>query len=51
MVDNIPFMFDSHVGGSWGTPYKGFRVLELLSDGTLLTYMMNPTEKLAELRY
>jgi 3',5'-cyclic AMP phosphodiesterase CpdA len=51
MVDNIPFLFDSHVGGNWGTPYKGFRVLELLSDGTLLTYMMNPTEKLAELSF
>jgi len=51
MVGNIPFLFDSHVGGSWGTPYKGFRVVELLNDGTLVTYMMNPTEKLAELKY
>ena len=51
MVNNIPFLFDSHVGGNWGTPYNGFRVLELLSDGTLLTYMMNPTEKLAVLNF
>lgn len=51
MAKNIPFLFDSHVGGNWGTPYKGFRVVELLNNGTLVTYMMNPTEKLAELSY
>lgn len=51
MAKNIPFLFDSHVGGNWGTPYRGFRVVELLIDGTLITYMMNPTEKLAELKY
>ena len=51
MAKNIPFLFDSHVGGNWGTPYKGFRVVELLNDGTLITYMMNPTEKQAELKY
>jgi 3',5'-cyclic AMP phosphodiesterase CpdA len=51
MARNIPFLFDSHVGGSWGTPYRGFRVVELLNDGTLLTYMMNPTEKQGELKY
>lgn len=51
MIDDIPFMFDSHVGGSWGTPYRGFRVVELLKDGTLISYMMNPTEKLKEDRF
>ena len=51
MARNVPFLFDSHVGGSWGTPYRGFRVVELLNDGTLVTYMMNPTEKLTELKY
>jgi len=51
MAKNIPFLFDSHVGGSWGTPYRGFRVVELLNDGTLVTYMMNPTEKQGELKY
>ena len=51
LVGNLPFLFDSHVGGSWGTPHKGFRVVELLNDGTLITYLMNPTDKLAELTY
>ncbi len=46
MVGALPFMFDSHIGGSWGTPYMGFRVVELLEDNSLLTYIMNPTEKI-----
>jgi predicted phosphodiesterase len=42
----IPFMFDSHFGGSWGTTYKGFRVVELAKDNSFLTYIMNPEEKI-----
>ena len=44
--NNIPFYFDAHVGGNWGTPYKGFRVVEVLKTGELVTYMMNPTERI-----
>lgn len=46
MVDSLPFMFDSHVGGSWGTSYKGFRVVEVTKDNSILTYIMNPAEKI-----
>jgi 3',5'-cyclic AMP phosphodiesterase CpdA len=46
MKEQVPFIFDSHAGGNWGTKYNGFRVVELLNDGTLITYMMNPTEKI-----
>jgi 3',5'-cyclic AMP phosphodiesterase CpdA len=46
MKESIPFIFDSHAGGNWGTKYNGFRVVELLKDGSLITYIMNPTEKL-----
>lgn len=46
MKDNIPYLFDSHFGGNWGTAYKGFRVVELLKDNSMLTYLMNPTEKI-----
>lgn len=49
MFANIPFLFDGHFGGSWGTGYRGFRVVEILEDNSLLTYMMSPTEKMAEL--
>ena len=41
-----PCLFDAHMGGSWGTTYKGFRVVEILKDGTLVSYMMNPTQKI-----
>lgn len=51
MSNNIPFFFDSHIGGSWGTAYKGFRVVELMDDGSLVTYMMNPVEKMNEMEY
>ncbi len=46
IVDSVPYMFDSHVGGSWGTSYRGFRVVEVLKDNSIVTYIMNPTEKL-----
>ncbi len=51
MQGNLPFFFDSHIGGNWGTDYKGFRVVELLEDERLITYMMNPVEKLNEMTY
>ncbi len=37
-----PYIFDSHIGGSWGTDYRGFRVLEISKTGELVTYMMDP---------
>ena len=40
--DDTPFIFDSHIGGSWGTDYKGFRVVEVLENDNIITYMMNP---------
>jgi hypothetical protein len=46
MVGNLPFMFDSHIGGSWGTSYRGFRVVELTKDQSVLTYLMNPTDRI-----
>jgi predicted phosphodiesterase len=51
MDGKIPFLFDSHAGGSWGTDYRGFRMVELMDNGTLLTYMMNPVSRLGELSY
>ena len=42
MKSNIPFLFDSHFGGSWGTEYRGYRVVEVMNDGSVVTYIMNP---------
>ena len=41
-----PCLFDAHMGGSWGTPYKGFRVVEILKEGTLVSYMMKKKKKI-----
>ncbi|WP_129716654.1 metallophosphoesterase [Pedobacter sp. SYP-B3415] len=40
----LNFVFDAHFGGDWGTAYKGFRVVELLEDNTIRTWIMNPAE-------
>lgn len=44
--DKIPYLFDSHIGGSWGTDYRGYRMVELYRDGSLKTWIMNPTQSL-----
>jgi hypothetical protein len=51
MKENIPFIFDAHFGGNWGTAYRGFRVVELMSDNTVLTYIMNPLDKVNEANF
>lgn len=47
---DVPFIFDAHFGGSWGTEYRGFRVVELMKDNSIFTYMMNPVERINEVR-
>ena len=46
--NEVPFIFDAHFGGNWGTAYRGFRIVELRKDNSLLTYVLNPTDKLNE---
>lgn len=46
MKNEIPFIFDAHFGGNWGTSYRGFRVVELMKDNSIVTYIMNPSEKI-----
>lgn len=48
--DEVPYIFDSHIGGSWGTGYRGFRVVEVLDDGSIITYMMNPDVAMERIR-
>jgi hypothetical protein len=36
------YFFDSHVSGNWGTKYRGYRVLEIMNNGDIVTYQMNP---------
>ncbi|MFT4094015.1 MAG: metallophosphoesterase [Niabella sp.] len=44
--EGIPFVFDAHAGGDWGTSYKGFRIVELLENNSILTYVMNPDDQI-----
>jgi len=37
-----PYFFDGHLGGSWGTNYRGYRIVEITSDGKMSTYQCNP---------
>lgn len=43
---NIPFIFDGHFGGNWGTAYHGFRVVEVMEDNVVFTYIMDPFKKI-----
>jgi 3',5'-cyclic-AMP phosphodiesterase len=36
------YFFDSHVAGSWGTRYNGYRIVEVFENGQIVTYQMNP---------
>lgn len=37
-----PYFFDAHVGGSWGTKYRGYRIVEVISNDEIITYQVNP---------
>ncbi|MGN6421537.1 MAG: metallophosphoesterase family protein [Pseudobacter sp.] len=37
------YFFDGHIGGSWGVPYYGYRIVEVMKNGEVLTYQMNGT--------
>ncbi|UYQ91864.1 metallophosphoesterase [Chitinophaga horti] len=42
---NKHYFFDGHLGGNWGKPYHGYRTVEVLKNGTVLTWQVNPNEK------
>jgi predicted phosphodiesterase len=37
----LPHFFDSHIGGTWGTDYRGYRVVEVGDDDAIYTYQVN----------
>jgi 3',5'-cyclic AMP phosphodiesterase CpdA len=43
-TDKLPHFFDSHIGGDWGTDYKGYRVIEVADDHTIYTYQVNASQ-------
>ncbi|MET0571271.1 MAG: metallophosphoesterase [Pedobacter agri] len=40
-TDKLPHFFDSHIGGNWGTAYKGFRIVEVGEDNKISTRQIN----------
>ena len=40
-TNKLPHLFDSHIGGDWGTDYRGYRVVEIGEDNNIYTYQIN----------
>lgn len=43
-TDKLPHFFDSHIGGDWGTDYRGYRVVEIADDNSIYTYQVNASQ-------
>jgi hypothetical protein len=41
-LNRRPYFFDAHLGGSWGTNYRGYRIVEVRGDGSVITYQCDP---------
>lgn len=37
----LPHFFDAHIGGNWGTAYKGYRIVEVDKNDKIQTYQVN----------
>ena len=40
------YFFDAHVAGNWGTDYRGYRIVEILKNGNIISYQVNPIKKI-----
>lgn len=40
----LPHLFDSHIGGNWGTDYHGYRVVEVDDNYGIYTYQVNASQ-------
>jgi len=43
-TDKLPHFFDSHIGGDWGTDYKGYRIVEVDEQNAIYTYQVNASQ-------
>lgn len=52
-TNKLPHFFDSHIGGNWGTSYRGYRIVEIGEDDKINTYQVNATKnpKLNETKF
>lgn len=42
--NKFPHFFDSHIGGDWGTDYKGYRIVEIDNNYQIFTYQVNASQ-------
>ena len=40
-TSKLPHFFDGHIGGNWGTSYKGYRIVEVDENDKISTYQVN----------
>ena len=40
------YFFDAHIAGNWGTDYRGYRMVEILKNGAIISYQVNPSKKI-----
>ena len=40
----LPHFFDSHIGGNWGTSYRGYRIIEVDENHKVTTYQVNASQ-------
>lgn len=40
----LAHFFDAHIGGSWGTAYKGYRIVEIDQQDQIATYQYNASQ-------
>ena len=40
-TNKLPHFFDAHIGGNWGTAYKGYRIVEVDENDQIKTYQVN----------
>jgi 3',5'-cyclic AMP phosphodiesterase CpdA len=43
-TDKLPHFFDSHIGGNWGTTYRGYRIVEVDEHDKISTYQVNASQ-------
>jgi len=43
-TNKLLHLFDSHFGGSWGTAYKGYRIVEVTMANKISTYQVNASQ-------
>lgn len=44
-ADGKYYFFDSHIGGNWGTSYRGYRIVEITETNDIITYQVNPQQR------